>query len=192
MWTGQNLSLPWNRNPASRRYTDLHFPAPWKGMIQGNSLQRLSRWIVKCRLADCKDNEYKNVIIMTCNVGDKDLTLTSKLIYKLSEWNTGKTMKVYPIFFLAYFPYFVCVSPYQFLNAWTNLYETRYVYHGTWAHLNGVLHTSFPLVILCLYVYPPSVTREQLGENVTAATNIQTTIEELLDASFSKRSVSYQ
>jgi hypothetical protein len=25
-----------------------------------------------------------------------------------------------------------------------NLYETGYVYHATWAHLNGVLHKAFP------------------------------------------------
>jgi hypothetical protein len=36
------------------------------------------------------------------------------------------------------------------LNGWTNLYETWHVYHGTWAHLNGVLHKSLPSV--CLYV----------------------------------------
>jgi hypothetical protein len=28
---------------------------------------------------------------------------------------------------------------YQLLNAWTNLYETWYVYHGTWANLNGII-----------------------------------------------------
>jgi hypothetical protein len=65
-------------------------------MIQGNSLQR----IVKCRLADYKANEYENAIILTCNPGDEDLTITAKLIYKLSECNIGKTMKAYPIFFL--------------------------------------------------------------------------------------------
>jgi hypothetical protein len=70
--------------------------------------------------------------------------------------------------FLAYFPYFkklkvglwdylaVCMSvclhvyPYQLLNAWTNIYETWYVYHGTWANLNGVIHKSLPIVILWL------------------------------------------
>jgi hypothetical protein len=42
-----------------------------------------------------------------------------------------------------------------------------------------------------LYVYP-IVPRQGLGENITAATNTHATIEELLDASFSMRSVSYQ
>jgi hypothetical protein len=41
----------------------------------------------------------------------------------------------------------VSVYPtYQLLNAWTNLYETCYVYHGTWAHLNDILHKSLPSV----------------------------------------------
>jgi hypothetical protein len=46
------------------------------------------------------------------------------------------------------------------LNAWTNLYETWYVYHGNWAHLKGSpSHQS-----LCLYVYPPIVARQLLGK----------------------------
>jgi hypothetical protein len=40
-------------------------------------------------------------------------------------------------------------------------------------------------------VYPPNVARQRLSKKVTAATNIHTTIEELLEASFSMRSVSY-
>jgi hypothetical protein len=36
------------------------------------------------------------------------------------------------------------------LNAWTNLYETWYFYHGTWAHFNGVLHISLPPVCMCI------------------------------------------
>jgi hypothetical protein len=40
------------------------------------------------------------------------------------------------------------------LNVWTNLFKTWYVYHGTWTHLNGVLHKSLPSV--CMPVcYPP-------------------------------------
>jgi hypothetical protein len=42
------------------------------------------------------------------------------------------------------------------------------------------------------YVYFPIVARQRFGKNVTAATNTQGTIEELLNASFSMRSVSYQ
>jgi hypothetical protein len=37
---------------------------------------------------------------------------------------------------------------------------------------------------MCLYVYPPNVVRQRLGENLTATTNIHAKIEELLDASF--------
>jgi hypothetical protein len=43
-----------------------------------------------------------------------------------------------------------------------------------------------------LYVYPPVVDKQRLGKNVTAATNTDATIEELLDASFSLRSLSYE
>jgi hypothetical protein len=43
---------------------------------------------------------------------------------------------------------------YQRLNAWTNLYETWYVCHGTWAHVNGVLHKSFPYVFMSVCVSP--------------------------------------
>jgi hypothetical protein len=63
-----------------------------------------------------------------------------------------------------------------------------YVYHGTWAHLNGVLHKSLPLV--CLYVYPRIVTRQRLGKNLSPATNTQTT-EELSDVFFSMWSAAY-
>jgi hypothetical protein len=45
---------------------------------------------------------------------------------------------------------------------------------------------------MCLYVYPPVVGRQRLGKSVTAATNIQATIEESLEASFSMPFVPYQ
>jgi hypothetical protein len=102
---------------------------------------------------------------------------------------------------LAYTPYFEKIKksakkttmrcpppPPQILNAWTNLYETRYAYHATWARLNGVLHKSNPSV--CLYAYPPIVARQRLDENVNATTNSHATTEELLDAWFSMPSVS--
>jgi hypothetical protein len=47
----------------------------------------------------------------------------------------------------------LCIPPNELLNAWTNLYETWYIYHGTWIHLNGGLHKSVPSVSVCLYVY---------------------------------------
>jgi hypothetical protein len=45
---------------------------------------------------------------------------------------------------------------------------------------------------VCLYVYPPVVARQRLGKDVAASTNTHEIIEELLEASFSMRSVSYQ
>jgi hypothetical protein len=82
----------------------------------------------------------------------------------------------------------LCIS-YILLNVWTNLYETWYVYHGTWAHLNGVFHKFLPSV--CQYVYPFIVARQWAGKNVAAAMNTHKTTE-LLDASISMRSVPYQ
>jgi hypothetical protein len=60
----------------------------------------------------------------------------------------------------------VYVSPHQSLNVWTYLYETWYVYHGTWAYLNGVY----------LYVYPPIVTRQPLGKHVSETSNTRNRI----------------
>jgi hypothetical protein len=45
----------------------------------------------------------------------------------------------------------VCIHP-QLLNAWTNLYETSYADHGTWAYLNGVLHKSLPSACVSICV----------------------------------------
>jgi hypothetical protein len=46
----------------------------------------------------------------------------------------------------------------------------------------------------CLYVcdLPLNVARQRLGKHVPAATNTRATTEELLDALFSMRSMSYQ
>jgi hypothetical protein len=91
--------------------------------------------------------------------------------------------------------YAVCVSvnppPNQLMNAWTSLSETRYVYHGTWAHLNGVLYKSLPSVCVPVCVSLLSL----LGNgsvNTFPRQRIHATIEELLDASFCMRSVSYE
>jgi hypothetical protein len=40
----------------------------------------------------------------------------------------------------------------QLMNAWSNPYETWYVYHGNWTHLNDVLHKSLPAVCVSLCV----------------------------------------
>jgi hypothetical protein len=44
----------------------------------------------------------------------------------------------------------------------------------------------------CLPVYPPIVDRQLLGKHVPVAANTSATVEELLNAVFSMRSVSYQ
>jgi hypothetical protein len=44
--------------------------------------------------------------------------------------------------------------PNQPLNARTSLYETWYVYHGTWAHLNSVLRKFLPSVSLSVCIFP--------------------------------------
>jgi hypothetical protein len=73
--------------------------------------------------------------------------------------------------FSVYFPYFgkmkvglwkhlaVCVGipPQRLLNALTNLYETWYVYHGTWAHVNGRLRKSLSSVCVSISVFPLSL-----------------------------------
>jgi hypothetical protein len=45
---------------------------------------------------------------------------------------------------------------------------------------------------VCLYMYAPIVAMQQLSKNGTAAINTRTTIEELLDASFSMQLMSYE
>jgi hypothetical protein len=83
---------------------------------------------------------------------------------------------------------YVCLSPYQLLNAWTSLYETWYVYRGTWAHLNGVLYKSLPLVYVAVCVSLQLL----LGNGSVKTLPWQRAyIEEVLDASFSVLSVSY-
>jgi hypothetical protein len=47
-------------------------------------------------------------------------------------------------------PCCLCIPFYQFVNVWTNLYETWYVYHGTWAHLSIILHTT--LLSVCVSI----------------------------------------
>jgi hypothetical protein len=87
---------------------------------------------------------------------------------------------------------FVCLCVYLCIyvpvsvlsNAWSNLYETWSVYPDIWAHLNGVLHKSLPLVCVsvcasllwflgkgsALYI-PPFIARQLVGKHVPAAMN---------------------
>jgi hypothetical protein len=81
-------------------------------------------------------------------------------------------------------------SPIQLLNAWTNRYETLYVYHGTWAHLNSVVHKSLPSVCVSVCVSLFS-SLANCSVNTFPRQQIHATMG-LLDASFSVRLLSYQ
>jgi hypothetical protein len=66
-----------------------------------------------------------------------------------------------------------------------------YVCYGNWSHLYGILHKSFPPVCVSACVSLPSL----LGNgwiNTFPRRRIHATIEELLDAWFSMRSMSYK
>jgi hypothetical protein len=41
---------------------------------------------------------------------------------------------------------------YQLVNAWTNRYKNWYAYHGTWAHINGVIPRCHPSICGSVYV----------------------------------------
>jgi hypothetical protein len=86
----------------------------------------------------------------------------------------------------------VCVShPHQLLNARTNLHETWYVlYIMATEPISAVYVINSSHQSVCLYVNSDNVARQRLDKNVTAATNTRATIEELLEALFSLRSVS--
>jgi hypothetical protein len=74
---------------------------------------------------------------------------------------------------------------------WISNPVTFYVYYGTWAHLNGLLPKSPPLVCVSLCVSLIS----SLGNssvNAFQEQRIHATIDYMLDTSFSMRSVSYQ
>jgi hypothetical protein len=47
------------------------------------------------------------------------------------------------------------------------------------------------MLSVCMCI-PPLIARQRLGKNVTSSTNTHATVEQLLDASFSILSVSYQ
>jgi hypothetical protein len=74
--------------------------------------------------------------------------------------------------------------PYQLLNAWTNLYASWCVYHGTRDDLSGVLYTFVPLFCASVCVLPtfeqqrlgkclpPIIARQPICKHVPAATNM--------------------
>jgi hypothetical protein len=45
------------------------------------------------------------------------------------------------------------------------------VYHGTWAHLNSILHKSCPSVCMSVWCVSPTVARQRLGQHVPTTTN---------------------
>jgi hypothetical protein len=109
-------------------------------------------------------------VIYGCNFFDPRLFLAYFSKVGLCELNPG-CVSVYPL-------------PHQLLNAWTNLCETWYVYHCTWAHLKGLLHKSVPSVCVPVCVsllslldncsvkfIPPFFASQLLGRHVPAATN---------------------
>lgn len=78
----------------------------------------------------------------------------------------------------------ICEFRYQLLNAWTNIYQTLYVHHGTRTYLNGVLHKSLPSISVSVCVFlllqlgkgsvtciPLFVARQQLSKHVPLAKN---------------------
>jgi hypothetical protein len=87
-------------------------------------------------------------------------------------------------------PCYFCVCESRLIDIrMPELYETGYVYHSTWSHLNGVPHKSLTSVCVCIF---PIVARHRPSKNVTAATNIHAKMEQFLGASFYIRSVSCQ
>jgi hypothetical protein len=74
--------------------------------------------------------------------------------------------------------------------------EPIFMKHGMLTMALEPISTAYFIIAfhqsVCLYVYPPIFATQRLFKNVTAATNTQSTIEELLDALFSMRSASYR
>jgi hypothetical protein len=54
------------------------------------------------------------------------------------------------------------------------------------------INSSRQFVCVCVYIYSTTFARKRLLEKVTATANTNTTIGELLDASYSMLSVTYQ
>jgi hypothetical protein len=67
-------------------------------------------------------------------------------------WKNNSRLMRSPCCLCLFFVYVCVCPPHQLFNAWTNLYETWYAYHGTWAHLNGIPHKYFPSVCGSVFV----------------------------------------
>jgi hypothetical protein len=83
------------------------------------------------------------------------------------------------------------IPPYTFLNAWSNLYEFD-MYVMAFKPVSTVYFINPCPQSVFLYVYFPLVARQRLSKKVTAETNTQATTEELMDASLSIFSLSYE
>jgi hypothetical protein len=122
-------------------------------------------------------------------------------------WWEQTTKQQKRVYFLAYFLYFqkielglrehcaVSVSVFTLsVNFW--IPEPNLMERGTYIMAPKCILTAYFInpfhQSVHLYVYPPIVDWQRLGENVTAAMYTHATIEELLDASFSLRYVSCQ
>jgi hypothetical protein len=66
--------------------------------------------------------------------------------------------------------------PNQVLSTLTYIYETWYIYYGTQANLNGVLHKSLPSVCVLACVAPIAAT-QQHGKDFTMKKNTHLTID---------------
>jgi hypothetical protein len=146
-----------------------------------------AQWMY-CKVELCGSG-YKNV---TRNKGKRETGYGGaiplmKVCFSLLSlfWKNGSRLMRSP------YSLCVCILPYQLLNGWTNLNETWYVisWHLSPSQLRTLL---IPTISLCPYVYSTVVARQRHGKKVTATTNTHGTIEELLDASFSRRFVSYE
>jgi hypothetical protein len=121
---------------------------------------------------------------LTLSSCKKQITTRSSSNHGIELRHVQKVLKINIAFvFLACFPkvglyhlHSVCVyvNP-PHINFWMpepifmelGMYVCMYVYHGTWAHLNGVLHKSPSSVRVC--VSPRIVARQRLCRHVTAA-----------------------
>jgi hypothetical protein len=89
-------------------------------------------------------------------------------------------------------PYCLCLWNTHLINFWVS--EPIFLKLGMYIISAESISTAYFInpSHLCLYVYPTIIAGELLGKHVTAATNTQATIQELLETSFSMRFLSYE
>jgi hypothetical protein len=119
---------------------------------------------------------------------------------RMSIWQQRSRFHAFTTFSLRIHGYVLrnqLVSKNQSLRGNALIFTSVFVATGTCipnrclAMIISVLHKSLPSV--CVYMcIPPIVARQRLGKHVTASTNTHVTIDELLYASFSMRTVLYK